>query len=151
LPFKENSFDPLICLNVVEHLQKERGITALEELSRVAHAVIVTTSVGFVEADADPLNPFQKHMSGWYSEDLKYLGYKVRGFGWFRIPSLSRLVPFLVLLNVVLVPLLRCAPRFAYHMYGVRRRNPCESINEHFPSNGSVRNPMDYTRDILSK
>ena len=100
LPFKEKSFDSIICLNVVEHLPKKEGITALEELSLCSRQVIVTTPVGFVEADADPRNPFQKHKFGWHPEDLKHLGYKVRGFGWFRIPHLSRLVPLLVLLNL---------------------------------------------------
>ena len=120
LPFRERSFDSLICLQVIEHLDRRGGFAALRELSRVADKVIVTAPVGSVEADVDQWNPFQRHRSGWYPEDLRRLGYDVRGFGWFRILRLSRLAPLFVMFNLVLALALRQAPRLAYHMYAVK-------------------------------
>ncbi len=119
LPFKSNFFDSVMCLQVLEHLSKKEGKLALDELSRVADTVVVTTPVGFVEADSDSANAFQAHKSGWYPQDLRNFGYTVKGYGGVRIKKLSRLAP-LMIFNVVLAPLLTYAPRFAYHMYAVK-------------------------------
>jgi len=121
LPFREKSFNSVICLQVLEHLTKRDGVTALRKLSRVADTVVVTTPVSFVKADVDPRNPFQKHRSAWYPEDLEHLGYMTKGYGWFRITKHSCLAPLLVLMNIILIPMLRGLPRLAYHMYAVKR------------------------------
>ena len=122
IPFKEKSFKSLMCLQVLEHLTKMDGVTALKELSQVADLVIVTTPVGFVEADANPINPFQKHKSGWYPEDLIYFGYKVRGYGWLRIKRFYRIIPILIILNFFFALIIQHVPRFAYYMYAIKTK-----------------------------
>lgn len=119
LPFKKKSFDSLMCLQVLEHLTKRDGVTALGELSRVAETVIITTPVDFVEADVNPANPYQKHLSGWVPRDMRHVGYKVTGYGWIRLPFCPLL---LSLLNFILLPFLRHFPEIAYYMQAVKLR-----------------------------
>lgn len=120
LPFKEKAFDSVICFQVLEHLSKRDGMVALSGLSTVADISVVTTPVSFVKADIDPRNPFQTHKSGWYPEDFEKLGFKVKGYGWFKISRRESLAPLLIVMNIVLLAMLRRSPRFAYHMYSVK-------------------------------
>jgi ubiquinone/menaquinone biosynthesis C-methylase UbiE len=120
LPFKEKAFDSVICFQIIEHLSKRDGMVALSELSKVADIGVVTTPVSFVKADVDPRNPFQKHKSGWYPEDFEQLGFRVKGYGWFKISRHLRLAPILIIMNIILFPILRRSPRFAYHMHAVK-------------------------------
>lgn len=83
LPIKEKSFDIVLCLKVIEHLEKKEGINLIKELEKIAcRQVIIGTSVGFMErqSDRDP-NPHQTHRSGWTSAEFRQIGYKVRGRG----------------------------------------------------------------------
>jgi ubiquinone/menaquinone biosynthesis C-methylase UbiE len=78
LPFRDRSFNNVVSIAVIEHLEKENGVRMLEEMERVAKKLIVImTAKGFIPKTADD-NPFQTHRSGWSSKDFKYRGYKVR-------------------------------------------------------------------------
>jgi SAM-dependent methyltransferase len=83
LPFKENSFDAIICLEVLEHLEKQYGEYLLSELERVARKqILLTTPVGRYELHPFEGNPYQEHKHIWSPEELKEKGYnKVRGVG----------------------------------------------------------------------
>jgi len=82
LPFKDNSFDVVICMEVLEHLEKADGYKLLNELERVARRqILLTTPVGKHELHPFDGNPYQEHKYIWKVEDLKKLGYKVRGRG----------------------------------------------------------------------
>lgn len=121
LPFREKMFDALIFLQVLEHMTKKDGLNILKEMPRVADTIILTTPVGFIEAEVDFGNPFQTHRSGWFPKELRKLGYTVKGYGWLKIRAVKHLplilLFFLVMLNIIVTPILRCAPRFAHHMY----------------------------------
>jgi len=83
MPFPEKSFDIVLCMEVLEHMNKEEGNKLLKNLEKIARKqVILTTPVGMCEQDEIILedgNPFQVHKSGWYPDELKKLGYKIRG------------------------------------------------------------------------
>ena len=80
LDFKENSFDAVICIELLEHLSKEDG---LELLRKAEHwgkkKLVVTTPNGFVAQKVVDNNPFQEHLSGWDHNRMKALGFNVRG------------------------------------------------------------------------
>ena len=75
LPFKEKSFDNVLLLQLIEHLEKEESLKLLKQAERIARRkVIVGVPVGrFLEGGW--------HLSYWFPGELKKLGFKVRGYG----------------------------------------------------------------------
>ena len=82
LPFHRKSFDTVLCLELLEHLEKEEGIAFLSQLEEIGRRqVIISTPGGACKQGAYDENPYQEHKSSWSAAELKSLGYKVRGFG----------------------------------------------------------------------
>ena len=82
LPFKNKSFDTVLCMEVLEHLDKEEGerlLLAMEGLAR--RQVILSTPVGKYEQKPYDGNPHQQHKYIWRPAEMKGLGYKVRALG----------------------------------------------------------------------
>lgn len=80
LAFKENEFDAVIMLELIEHLPKEAGFELLERAEKWAREkIIVSTPNGFLPQGASDDNPLQKHLSGWSLEELRNLGFSCRG------------------------------------------------------------------------
>lgn len=83
LPFPDKSFDIVLCMEVLEHQEKELGEKLLANFERIAcKQIILSTPVGLCEQDEALLNDgniFQKHKSGWQPSELKQLGYRIRG------------------------------------------------------------------------
>ncbi|MDP1710237.1 MAG: class I SAM-dependent methyltransferase [bacterium] len=86
LPFKDKSIDFLICTEVIEHLEKQDGITLLKEIDRVCkgRSIVSTPNLFF---DTMPGKEEDKHKSVWSTRDFKTNGYKVYGLG-LRTPLL---------------------------------------------------------------
>lgn len=86
LNFEPQSFDAVILIDVLEHLEKEKGEQLLEKVERWARKkVILSTPNGFLPQRSIDENPFQAHRSGWIVEEIKKLGYKACGMaGWRR-------------------------------------------------------------------
>jgi len=82
--FKPKSFDAVITIDVLEHLEKEQGRKLLEKAEKWARKkVIVSTPNGYLPQKNIDKNPFQLHRSGWTVEEMKNLGYKAYGMaGW---------------------------------------------------------------------
>jgi len=85
--FKPKSFDAVICIEVLEPLNKEEGIELIKKMEEWAtKKIIITTPNGFLFQDAYHNNPFQEHKSGWTVKDFKELGFEVYGLGgWKRL------------------------------------------------------------------
>lgn len=80
LPFKPHSFDAVIAIDVIEHLEKEQGWRLLSEAERVSEfKVVILTPNGYVRQSPYDDNPYQVHRSGWNPEDFLSRGYEVRG------------------------------------------------------------------------
>ncbi len=82
--FKPNSFDCVIASDVIEHLSKKDGKKLLSLMETIAKKkVIIFTPNGFIDQDEYGENPWQRHKSGWTSEEMKQYGYQVLGIhGW---------------------------------------------------------------------
>ena len=78
--YKNNSFDAVIALDVVEHLEKKESIELIKKMENIAKKrVILLTPNGFYHQDAYDSNPYQVHKSEWKVDDLEKLEYKVYG------------------------------------------------------------------------
>lgn len=78
--FKPKSFDAVIALDVIEHLEKKDGLKLLKDMESIAKKkVIVLTPYGFTKQNPYEDNPHQVHKSGWAISDFQKLGYKVYG------------------------------------------------------------------------
>jgi SAM-dependent methyltransferase len=82
LPFKDSQFDTVICMEVLEHLDKEDGEKLFQELERVTkRQILITTPISKYEQDPFDENPYQEHRHIWQLRELKERGYKVKGAG----------------------------------------------------------------------
>jgi 2-polyprenyl-3-methyl-5-hydroxy-6-metoxy-1,4-benzoquinol methylase len=90
LTIEENSFDVVLCLDVIEHLTRGEGLELLENLKRWAkRVVLVSTPNGFLRQDPYDGNDFQMHLSGWTVDDFYAAGFQ-RIFGGGGLRSLRR-------------------------------------------------------------
>lgn len=83
--FPEKSFDAIVMIEVLEHLEKADGEVVLERLERIARKkLIVSCPNGFLEQGSHDANPYQVHRSGWTIKELTARGYTVRGMAGLR-------------------------------------------------------------------
>lgn len=81
--FLDSSWDTVILIDVLEHLEKEDGFIVLDHMERIAkYKVIVDTPLGFQpqeawEAWGFPMCELQAHLSGWDTEEFTERGYVV--------------------------------------------------------------------------
>jgi len=85
LPFERNEFDIVFCLEVIEHLEKDRGLRLLQELERVGRRVIVSTPGSFAAQAHFDGNVNQEHKSQYTVKDFEGRGYRVVGVGTFQV------------------------------------------------------------------
>ncbi|MEE8484918.1 MAG: class I SAM-dependent methyltransferase [Nitrospinota bacterium] len=82
--FKPASFECVLALEIIEHMEKEDGRKLLEMAERIAEKrVVIYTPNGFLKQDEYDDNPWQVHKSGWTVKDMQERGYRVVGInGW---------------------------------------------------------------------
>lgn len=124
---KENlskeKFDVVFCSQVIEHLKKGDALKLLSNMEKIAEKrIIVATTNGFFEYDHSSVaGKYDKHESGWRSQEFQRLGFRVRVHGLklayepngikVLIPQIFQ--PFLFLLSYVATPLVVKFPRLA--------------------------------------
>ncbi len=87
LAFSDNSFDAIICFEVIEHIEKEQGLALIEKMKHWANIILITTPNGFLPSEeeylhGEAINPeLMRHKSGWTPREFRNLGFKVRGMG----------------------------------------------------------------------
>jgi SAM-dependent methyltransferase len=77
---RARSFDAVVALDVIEHLERDAALGLVRDLERIARRrVVIFTPNGFVPQPATAENPHQAHLSGFTTSDLARRGYAVRG------------------------------------------------------------------------
>jgi ubiquinone/menaquinone biosynthesis C-methylase UbiE len=132
LPFKDETFDAVLALEVIEHMNKQEGYNFLIHMTRLAKKkVILSTPSGFKPQD-EYANVYAKHLSGWNPEEFKAWGFKVMGFGGLKTlfyDSLCRLSqrvaksPLHLLINLVIFTFADATHRLANERMPERSRN----------------------------
>jgi SAM-dependent methyltransferase len=80
LRFKENEFDAVIMIEVLEHLPKRLGLEIIKKARKWARKkVVISCPNGYLPQKALDNNPLQQHLSGWKVSEMRGLGFKVRG------------------------------------------------------------------------
>ena len=78
--FQPGSFDAVIAIDVLEHMDEAEGLDLLESMERIARRrVVVFTPNGFVQQGETNGSPWQAHRSGWSTGCLRELGFRVYG------------------------------------------------------------------------
>ncbi len=82
--FGANSFDCVVAIDLIEHLEKTDGLELLRQLESIAKKrMIIFTPAGFLPQGEYDNNPWQVHLSGWEVKEMESYGYKVIGInGW---------------------------------------------------------------------
>lgn len=82
LPFKDNSFDAVVCLQTVEHLNKKAGLFLISEMERIAkRMILISIPKGECAQEEYDNNKYQRHLSQWTSQELTKMKYRVNGTG----------------------------------------------------------------------
>jgi hypothetical protein len=82
--FSPLSFDAVIALDVIEHLEKHEGFRLIRAMELIARkAVVIFTPNGLLPQGEHECNKYQAHLSGWHVDELRDMGYSVVGInGW---------------------------------------------------------------------
>lgn len=80
--FLPDSFDLVLALDIIEHVEKDQALKLLRDLEEIAKvAVVLETPRGFLPQDMDILgfgqDHLQTHRCGFEKEELEDLGYQV--------------------------------------------------------------------------
>ena len=80
--FVPKSFDLVIALDVIEHLEKEESLEMIRQCEKIAKlGVVLETPKGYIPQNMDIQghggDEWQTHRSGWEPEELEKLGYSV--------------------------------------------------------------------------
>lgn len=80
--FLPNSFDLVMALDIIEHVEKDQALKLLRDLEEIARvAVVIETPRGFLPQNLDILgfdqHHLQTHRCGFEVEELEALGYQV--------------------------------------------------------------------------
>jgi len=82
LPFRDKTFDVVICLEVIEHLNKNDSINLILRLETIARKqVILSTPVGWCHQHESDSNKYMSHKSAFELKEFKKIGYNVKGWG----------------------------------------------------------------------
>jgi hypothetical protein len=129
LHFKPKSFDAVLLLDTIEHLEKKEGNTLIRRAeSWATKKLIVSTPNGFLWEDAFDGNPYQVHKSGWTVDDFSRFGFKVRGCLGLKLlrgyGATIRFPPirFWTLISHVTQKLAKFLPRLAFCLFCVKTK-----------------------------
>ena len=86
LPFSDDSFDTVLLIDVIEHLEEKNGTNLIEEAKRVASRRVVLSTPNWPafrggHATMTGWNDLEAHLSYWSRRALRDLGFRLHGAG----------------------------------------------------------------------
>lgn len=79
IPFNKKSVDISLACEILEHLPKSVGYELMKELERVTkETIIVSSPLNPLPQDEVYGNPYERHISEWFSEDFIRYGYETK-------------------------------------------------------------------------
>lgn len=75
LPFRDDTFDLCLAIEVIEHLNKADGYKFLDEAKRVCRTILLSTPADFMEPHSDLLT--EQHLSLWCPDALRDVGFEI--------------------------------------------------------------------------
>jgi len=82
LKFKNRSFDVVLALQILEHLNKKDAWKVVEKMEKIAKKqIIIATPIGKMYHPVVDNNKLQLHISDFYPEEFEKRGYKIIRFG----------------------------------------------------------------------
>jgi hypothetical protein len=128
LEFKPKSFDAVVALELLEHLSKEEGYELISKMGKWAkRKVVLTTPNGYLPQDIYDNNLLQLHRTGWTAQELRKLGFQVRGTsGWKALRGERGSLKYRPLFICSIISDLsqkmtyRC-PRLAFQLFAIKR------------------------------
>jgi SAM-dependent methyltransferase len=127
LELAPGSFDAVLMMDLIEHLDHATGEALIERMAKVAaRRMLIFTPNGFVDQHEYDDNPLQVHRSGWTVEDFRRRGFQVVGIkGWrlLRGPESTPRPPALLTrpLSSLSQPFIERRPRHAYSLLAIAR------------------------------
>lgn len=128
---EKKAFDVVVCLDVIEHFEKPEALALIFKMEGWARRkVVLATPNGFLPSGQFDDNPLQVHRCGFEPEELRALGYRVRGTGgpkWLRGQFAEpRLRPHFLWhrLSGALQPLTWVWPKGAFSLLAVKELEP---------------------------
>jgi len=87
LPFDNLSFDTVLILDVLEHIQEEKALKLIGEAKRIARHRIIISTPNFPNFRTPHMtitgfNDMEAHISYWSRRRLRQLGFRLYGAGW---------------------------------------------------------------------
>lgn len=87
LPFSSDSFDTVLLMDVVEHLDEKNGGKLIDEAKRIAARRVVLSTPNWPafrggHATISGWNDLEAHLSYWSRCSLRRLGFRLYGAGW---------------------------------------------------------------------
>lgn len=70
-----DTYDLILLIGVIEHIEKEAGVALLKECQKKAKSIIVVTPNGFKPQKAEWNNPFEEHKCGWTAKEFNELNF----------------------------------------------------------------------------
>ncbi len=133
---KPKSFDCVLALDVIEHLDKDEGARLINLMEKIAKKVlIVVMPNGYlghsnpdIEYDEIKENPHQSHKSGWSTKEMKDLEFKVIGIGGFKFlkgdcPKQIKWKPWIFwkIVSDLSALFLRNKPEWSFELYCIKK------------------------------
>ena len=125
--FPEKSFDCVLMSDLIEHLPKPEALKLVAMAERLAKKkVIIFTPNGFLKQGEYDDNPYQVHVSGWDTAQMRKMGYRVRGInGWKPLRTENARIAwqpsfFWGKVSLLSQPLVAGCPEQAFHLLCVK-------------------------------
>ena len=87
LPFDNFSFDTVLIMDVLEHIQEKKALNLIEEAKRIARLRVIISTPNFKNLRGPHptitgYNDLEAHLSHWNRLRMRQLGFTLYGSGW---------------------------------------------------------------------